>query len=198
MSGIQGGGGGGGRNSAQGGDWKDLLKAAKNGDIGLAKYHLYQGGVDSNFQHPEYFTAPIFEAIRNNHLDMVKLLIEGDVENKDEQQQSSSSKPTTSLTNPQLIEEMTDMTPIEIAIKYERYDIVQYLNTQLPLDAQWKPKHVLVTGGNRGIGKSIVELLLRQQHIVAFTCRSKEIGEQVKKELINKRGTKKIIIDIKI
>jgi NAD(P)-dependent dehydrogenase (short-subunit alcohol dehydrogenase family) len=160
---------------SHGGNWKDLLKAAGEGDLGKARYHLQQqGGADPNFQHPEYFTAPIFEAIRNNHLDMVQLLVE------------------TGKTNPALMEEMTDLTPIELALQEEKHAIVDYLNTQLPAQAQWKPKHVLVTGGNRGIGKAIVESLLRQGHAVAFTCRDAVDGEQVVTELIQVTGNTKI------
>lgn len=156
-----------------GGNWKDLVKAAGQGDLEHAKYHLAQG-VDPNFQHAEYFTAPIFEAIRNNQLEMVKLLVE---EGK---------------ANPDLMEEMTDSTPIELALEEEKHDIVDYLNTVLPPESQWKPKHVLVTGGNRGIGKAIVERLLRQGHVVAFTCRNAEAGEEVVQELKDKTGNSKV------
>ena len=45
--------------STFGGNWKDLVKAACEGNVALAKYHLEHsgGGVDPNFQHPEYLTT---------------------------------------------------------------------------------------------------------------------------------------------
>lgn len=170
---------------SHGGNWKDLLKAAKMGDLAAARYHLMQG-VDPNFQHPEYFTAPIFEAVRNNHVEMIQLLVEG------KQQGDDAGIPGSSLANPQLLEAMTDLTPIELSLAEERHAIVDYLNTRLPEEAKWKPKHVLVTGGNRGIGKAIVALLLRKGHAVAFTCRDAGVGEEVVQELTKATGNAKL------
>merc|ERR1711933_141800 len=115
-----------------GGNWKDLLKAAETGDNGKVRYHLARG-VDPNFQHPEYFTAPVFEAIRNGHLQIVQILIEE------------------GGANPSLIEELTNDTAIEIALSTGRYDILDYLNTKLPKEEQWIPRHILVTDGSVGI-----------------------------------------------
>ena len=56
----------------EGGNWKDLLKAAEEGDAAKARYHI-AGGVDPNFQHPEYFTAPIHEAIKHGNLEIVQI-----------------------------------------------------------------------------------------------------------------------------
>ena len=43
-----------------------------------------------------------------------------------------------------------------------------------------KQRHVvvLVTGGNRGIGRAICLNLLKQGHSVVFTCRTKEQGDE--------------------
>jgi NAD(P)-dependent dehydrogenase (short-subunit alcohol dehydrogenase family) len=150
----------------QGGDWKDLLKAAGQGDVQLTRYHLREG-TDPNFQHPEYFTCPIFEAIRNGHKDIVRILVE---EGK---------------ADPCLMEELTDQTPIEVALEERQHDIVDYISTKLPQEyqRQWKPRQVLVTGGNRGLGKAICALLLQQGHRVIFTCRCKEDGDKTLQEL---------------
>lgn len=153
--------------ATHGGNWKDLLKAAGEGDQALVRYHISAGGgVDPNFQHAEYFTCPIFEAVRNGHLKIVQILVEQ------------------GKADPNIVEEMTDQTPIEVALEVGgRHDIVDYLNTKLPPDQQYKFQHVLVTGGNRGIGKAICELLLKKGHRVVFTCRSKGAGEATVKEL---------------
>jgi len=154
------------------GNWKDLFKAAREGDIIVAKHHLQQG-IDANFQHPEYLSAPLHEAIHHNQLEMVRLLIED------------------GKADPQLKEDMTDDTPLEMALAEERHAIVDYLNTVLPPDAQFHSRRVLVTGGNRGIGRAIVERLLRQGHVVAFTCRNDAVGQDVADEILEATGCDK-------
>lgn len=58
-----------------GGDWKDFFHAIQKNDIELVKYHI-RTGVDPNYQHPEYMTAPLMECIRYGHLDIAKYLLE--------------------------------------------------------------------------------------------------------------------------
>lgn len=150
--------------TSSGGNWKDLLKAAGEGNVKLVQYHLREG-VDPNFQHAEYFTCPIFEAVRKGHLDVVKILVEQ------------------GKADPNIVEELTDQTPMEAALDEGQHDIVEYLNDRLPKDFQYKFHNVLVTGGNRGIGKAICESLLKKGHRVAFTCRSQKDGEAALLEL---------------
>merc|ERR1712176_686992 len=90
-----------------GGSWKDLFRAAEENDIPKAKYHLDRG-VDPNFQHPEYFTSPLFEAIRGGHLDFVKLLIEE------------------GRADPSVVEELTDDSALEVAIASREFGIRDY------------------------------------------------------------------------
>jgi len=159
--------------TTEGGNWKDLLKASTEGNIPLIRYHL-QRGVDPNFQHAEYFTCPIFEAIRNSHSMAVKILIEE------------------GNADPNILEELSDQTPIEVALEAKEYDIVDYLNSKLPLRLQHKIRHVLITGGNRGIGKMVIERLLNRGHHVVFVCRKREVGEFVKDELIKTTKNSKV------
>jgi hypothetical protein len=56
------------------GDWKDMFKAVEENDLALVEFYLRQG-VDMNYQHPEYFTNPLFESIRLGNIDMTKLLL---------------------------------------------------------------------------------------------------------------------------
>jgi NAD(P)-dependent dehydrogenase (short-subunit alcohol dehydrogenase family) len=194
-----------------GGDWKDLLRAAGEGDLGRVKYHI-ANGVDPNFQHPEFFTCPIFEAIRrppnssNSRSDARTTTT------------FAATTTTTTTTNleivqflveqgnavPDIVEQMTDDTPMEVALELGQFDVCDYLQNQLLLrdpnyyhnnvhscSSYW-PKHVLVTGGNRGLGKAIVELLLRKGHNVVFQCRPGVEAEQIQEELIQSTGNSKL------
>ncbi|KAG7353808.1 ankyrin repeat domain protein [Nitzschia inconspicua] len=94
-----------------GGNWKDLLKAAGAGDLQLVEYHL-NNGVDPNFQHAEYFTSPVFEAIRGGHLAALQMIVD------------FGGSPTST-------EESSDLTPLEVALQESRHDIVDFLLTRL-------------------------------------------------------------------
>eukprot|EP00980_Cylindrotheca_fusiformis_P010935 scaffold2499_cov125-Cylindrotheca_fusiformis.AAC.26 len=158
----------------EGGNWKDLLKAAGEGDVEKARYHI-AAGVDPNFQHAEYFTAPIFEAIRNRHLELVKILVdEGGA-------------------NPALIEELTDDTTIEVALASRSFDILDYLNTKVPLDQRHESRRVLVTEGISGTGKELVSGLLLKGHSVFFlTEKSEDEANAAKKILCKTIGNPKL------
>jgi len=57
------------------GDWKDMFKAVEQNDLELLDFYIRQG-VDLNYQHPEYFTGPLFEGIRLGNIETVKRLLE--------------------------------------------------------------------------------------------------------------------------
>lgn len=44
------------------GDWKDLFKAACDGDLALVRYHV-ESGVSLNHAHPEFYSTPLVGAI---------------------------------------------------------------------------------------------------------------------------------------
>ena len=58
-----------------GGNWKEMLYACESGDLELVKYHIRMG-IDPNYQHPEFLTAPLLESIRFGHLSVAKYLLE--------------------------------------------------------------------------------------------------------------------------
>lgn len=58
-----------------GGDWKDFFHAIQKDNIELVKYHI-RTGIDPNYQHPEYMTAPLMECIRYDRLDIAQFLLE--------------------------------------------------------------------------------------------------------------------------
>jgi len=171
----------------EGGNWKDLLKASEEGDVAKTRYHL-ECGVDPNWQHPEYFTAPIHEAIRNGHLNIVKILVEE------------------AGANPALIEELTDDTTIDIARINLQFEIIDYLNTKVPPEMRFEPRVVLVTDGSMGTGESLVLELLRKGHQVYFVCPSEEeamkASEKLRHEIRNPKlgyiiGSLNTIADVK-
>ena len=152
-----------------GGEWKELLRASADGDIPLVKYHLSHG-TDPNWQHPEYFTAPIFEGIRNGQMEVVKVLLEE------------------GGADPSLVEEMTDSQPLEVAIEERRHEIVDLLLEKLPPEqASLFLKNILVTtttGNNKNsvIYNNYTELvkeLLKSGHRVTVLS---EDGEDTKNE----------------
>ena len=56
------------------GDWKDMFKAVEANDLSLVEFYLRQN-VDVNYQHPEYFTNPLFESIRLGHIGITRILL---------------------------------------------------------------------------------------------------------------------------
>jgi ankyrin repeat protein len=52
-----------------------MFLGVQTNDLKMVKYYLDEG-VDVNYQHPEYMTSPLIEAIVNKYPAMVKLLIE--------------------------------------------------------------------------------------------------------------------------
>lgn len=58
-----------------GGDWKDLFAAVQRGDMDTVRYHILMG-IDPNYQHPEFLTNPLIEAVRFEQLEIVRYLLE--------------------------------------------------------------------------------------------------------------------------
>jgi ankyrin repeat protein len=58
-----------------GGDWMDLCRAARDGDLDLVKYHVAQD-VDVNYVHPEYMSTLLVTAIRAGHESIALFLLE--------------------------------------------------------------------------------------------------------------------------
>lgn len=60
-----------------GGNWKEMFKAIEEGDLEMVRYYL-KIGVNPNYQHPEFLASPLIESIRNNNLDIARLILEND------------------------------------------------------------------------------------------------------------------------
>ncbi|NER18518.1 ankyrin repeat domain-containing protein [Spongiivirga citrea] len=59
----------------RGGDWKEMLKAAEQGNLELVKAYVRMG-IDINYVHPEELTTPLIESARNGNFEIVKFLLE--------------------------------------------------------------------------------------------------------------------------
>ena len=129
------------------GNWKDLFKAAGEGNLQLIRGHL-KNGVDPNYQHPEYFTSPMFEAIRAGQREALEILLD------------HGGSPT-------LPEESTEKTPIEVAMSEGHHDMVDLLMTRLEeKDIRPYCKRIEIYGENvpAHTAKSIYATLLEQGH----------------------------------
>ncbi|KAL3904990.1 MAG: hypothetical protein SGILL_009855, partial [Bacillariaceae sp.] len=136
-----------------GGNWKDLLKAAGEGNLQLVRGHL-KNKVDPNYQHPEYFTSPVFEAIRCGQLEALRILLDNGG----------------SLT---LLEESTEKMPLEVAMSEGQHAIVDFLMTRLgKKDTRPYCKRIAIICGGQDdsvpapTAKAIYTKLLEQGHQV--------------------------------
>ena len=77
------------------GDWKDLYKAACDGNLALVRYHV-DAGVDLNHVHPEFFSTPLVAALRAGQAEVALYLLDHGA-------------------NPTLESEMDHLTPLEAA-----------------------------------------------------------------------------------
>ena len=58
-----------------GGDWKELFKAACEGEIELVRYHA-RNGVDLNYAHPEFLSTPLVACILERQEAVAGLLLD--------------------------------------------------------------------------------------------------------------------------
>lgn len=160
-----------------GGDWKEMFNAAAEGDIELVKYHLKMG-VDLNYQHPEYMTSVLIECIRLGKTEMVKFLLENGAD-------------------PTATEGFGTTTTLSIAKSEKNHKAVHLINLYFmknSLNESIRIHKVLLTGGNRGIGKAIAQKLLEESHEVIIVCRRETEGKAVVEELKTTTGNPKVSI----
>lgn len=159
-----------------GGNWKEMFNAAAAGDLELVKYHLATG-IDLNYQHPEYMTSVLIECIRLGKNEVVKFLLENGAD-------------------PSAREGFGTTTTLSIAKSEKNHEAVHLLISFLkkekyPISDRGINK-VLVTGGNRGIGKAIAKQLLDESQEVVIVARNEAAGKAVVEELKTEIGNPKI------
>lgn len=156
------------------GDWKELFIAAEKGNIELVKYHLRMG-VDPNYQHPEFMTTPLIAAIEKQQFEVAKCLLENGAD-------------------PSIKEDFGTNTPLSVAQQLNNPKLITLVNAYLnPLTSNHeKMGKIIITGGNRGIGKAIAQQLLAQNHKVVITARKEAEGNAVVAELKEETGNEEI------
>ena len=156
------------------GDWKELFAAAQKGDLELVKYHLRMG-VNPNYQHPEFMTTPLIAAIEKQQFEVAKCLLENGAD-------------------PAIKEDFGPNTPLAVAQQLNNQKIITLVNAYLnPLTSNHKKmRKIIVTGGNRGIGKAIAHQLLAENHKVVITARKEAEGNAVVAALKKETGKEQI------
>ena len=148
---------------AAGGNWKEMFHASEAGDAELVRYHLKMG-VDPNYQHPEYMTAALLESVRKGNIAVAEVLLENGA-------------------NPSIIRDFGTETPMSIAKANGNKTAMYLLNSYLPEESKNQAlglqRKILITGGNRGIGKAIAENLLAAGQKVVITTRKEAEGKRV-------------------
>lgn len=149
------------------GDWKELFAAAQKGDLELVKYHIKMG-VNPNYQHPEFMCTPLIESIQHEQFEVAKFLLENGAD-------------------PSIKEDFGTHTPLSMAKFTKNQKLITLVKTYLAKDHSTSTNHImkkiLITGGNRGIGKAIAKDLLTKNHEVVITARKEAEGKGVVEEL---------------
>lgn len=101
------------------GDWKDLYKAADEGNLPLVKVHI-ANGVNPNYQHPEILMTVLVTAIKNGHTAIAIYLLENGAD-------------------PKLESYYDHLTPLKAAIKYKDKVVLEKLNS-MGLRQSWIKK----------------------------------------------------------
>lgn len=112
-----------------GGNWKDLVRAAtqeNGGNVALVMFHA-DHGVDINYQHPEYLTTAMHEAIRVGNIEVVKALL------------AKGADPT-------IEDNLTSSTPMQVAMECKQHAIVDILLEAVPKGYELDCKTILFTG----------------------------------------------------
>jgi uncharacterized protein len=89
------------------GDWKAMMEGVQRNDMELVRYYI-RCGIDINFQHPEFMTSALLEAIRCGHTQMVILLLE-------------------SGANPNLPDDFSGEKPLQMATRLKNSTMVEIL-----------------------------------------------------------------------
>lgn len=89
------------------GDWKELFKAVQQNDQELVLFYIHQG-IDVNYQHPEFFTGPLFESIRLRHNVITELLLANGASLHER-------------------EVFSQQTPMQFAVEYDNHEAIKLL-----------------------------------------------------------------------
>jgi hypothetical protein len=123
--------------------WKELLRACSQNNIDLVRYHL-DNNVDPNYQHPEHFTSPLFEAIHCDHWHVCTMLVDAGA----------------SLN---CVDISSGLRPLELALALRRHTIVDFLLDRMPEKLKGAVMTILVSGR---VDKQFLQRLTATGHII--------------------------------
>jgi ankyrin repeat protein len=93
------------------GDWKEMFRAAEQGDLELVRYHI-ANGINPNYQHPAVQSTPLVVSIINGHLEIARYLLENGAQID-------------------LISQFDEMTPLQAAKLHKRSEIIDMIKTRV-------------------------------------------------------------------
>ena len=91
------------------GNWKDMFRAACEGDLALVEYHVNMG-VDIDYAHPEFQATPLVACILAGHADVALFLLDRGA-------------------NPRALSEADGLTPMQAAQQIGLGAVVEKLRT---------------------------------------------------------------------
>lgn len=145
-----------------GGDWKELVRASTEGDLALIRYHL-DTGIDPNFQHPEFMTTPLLEAVKLGQKDAVETLLGHHRSNR---------------ADPTVAGDWEGTTPLEEAVNGKFHGVVDVLLRSLPegYDASGECLAIWITTTMAHRHQDLIAHLLDAGHavVVATTTTTNE------------------------
>lgn len=103
-----------------------------------------ENNIDPNYQHPEYFTSPLFEAIHCGHWQVCNMLVDAGA----------------SLNGTEI---RTGLTPLELALEERQHAIVDFLLDRLPHKHKGPLMTILVSGR---MDKQFLQRLAATGHII--------------------------------
>jgi ankyrin repeat protein len=93
------------------GDWKEMYRAAEEGDLELVRYHI-ANGINPNYQHPAVLSTPLVASIINGHVEIARYLLENGADGD-------------------LSSHFEELTPIEAARLHKRFEIAEILKAKI-------------------------------------------------------------------
>ncbi|WP_413557336.1 ankyrin repeat domain-containing protein [Bdellovibrio sp. HCB209] len=93
------------------GDWKEMYRAAEEGDLELVRYHV-SNGINPNYQHPEILSTPLVACVINGHIEIARYLLENGAQ-------------------ADLVSQFEEMTPWQAARHHKQAEIIEMIEARI-------------------------------------------------------------------